>query len=177
MNCFQNEIWKDIKGYEGLYQISNYGRVKSLYSWNGHRHVKDNKILKCSHSRPSSKKSYQRSIVKLYKNGKKKNYKVHRLVAEHFIPNPNNYKAVNHLDCNPMNNKVTNLEWCTQKHNFEHSRKMQNIVYKIDVIERETLVDILNKGLTYDEIAEMLGVAKGTVFNYIKRFKIKRIYV
>lgn len=94
------EIWKDIKGYEGLYQISNCGNVKSL---------KTNKNLYLSDS-----KGYQR--VGLYK-GKRIMYAVHRLVAETFIPNPNNYPCVNHKDYNKKNNNVTNLEWCNHKYN------------------------------------------------------------
>ena len=101
------EIWKDIEGYEGLYQISNKGRVKSL----GNNKNRKEKILSC---KPNNK-GYLR--VNLYKNGKKKHFSVHRLVAIAFIPNPNNLLEVNHKDENKENNHVKNLEWCTSEYN------------------------------------------------------------
>ena len=95
------EIWKDIKGYEGLYKVSNLGNVKSL---------KINANIK-----PSKGRKY--IGVNLYKNGVTKTKSIHRLVAEHFIDNPNNKPCVNHIDCNRTNNKASNLEWCTYKEN------------------------------------------------------------
>ena len=169
------EIWKPIEGYEGLYEVSNYGRIKSIIGFNGHEYVKRNKILK--NSRQNAKSSYYRSVVNLCKNKKAKTYKVHRLVARAFIPNPNNYPEVNHIDGNPLNNRVENLEWCTTKHNIHHAIDNGLQVYSINTINRETMVELLNNGYTYDEISNFLGIAKGTVFNYIKRFNIKKVYV
>lgn len=171
------ELWKDIVGYEGFYQISNFGRVKSLKGWNGREYIEREKILKCSNQKSDNKSSYERYKVTLKKYKERKDFKVHRLVAEAFIPNPNNYKIVNHKDCNPLNNKVDNLEWCDSKHNFDYAVEMDNISYQIDKIDRESLLEMLNNGFSYDEIASMIGVAKGTVFNYIKRFKIKKVYI
>ena len=105
------EEWRDIKGYEGLYQISNLGRVHSYYKRD---------ILE-----PKEDKGYLR--VGLYKNGKRKPYSIHRLVAEAFIPNPNNYPQVNHKDEDKSNNRVSNLEWCTAKYNINygtHNKRM-----------------------------------------------------
>lgn len=99
------EIWKDIEGYEGLYQISNKGRVKSFYNHNGKIFVKPNIDVW----------GYER--VDLSKNKNEKHYKVHRLVAKAFIPNPNNYPCINHKDENKTNNCVDNLEWCSHKYN------------------------------------------------------------
>ena len=169
------EIWKDVKGYEGLYQVSNLGRIKSFNGYDGHKYIRREKIL--NPYKQKSGENYYRSVVKLIKNKNSKDYKVHRLVAKAFIPNPNNLPVINHIDGNPLNNRIDNLEWCTQKHNVEHAINMGLKVQTIKTIDRETLVGLLNNRYTYDEISQMLGIAKGTVFNYIKKFKIEKNYV
>ena len=102
------EIWKDCKGYEGLYQISNLGRVWSIGS---------QKYLKGS----IDKDGYM-CVYLTAKNGKTKMEKIHRLVALVFLDNPNNYTQVNHKDKNKQNNCVDNLEWCTAKYNNTYSK-------------------------------------------------------
>ena len=116
----EKEIWKDIRGYENLYMISSYGRVKSL----GNDKKKKEKILK---QQKISRKKYFKVI--LYKTGIPKTKKIHRVVAEAFIPNPNNYPCVNHRDENPANNFVDNLEWCSYEYNNNygnHNEKISN---------------------------------------------------
>ena len=171
----KTEEWRDIKGYEGIYQVSNLGRVKSLKGWNGKKYISREKILKVSKQEIS--KTYCRYKVDLIKDGERKNLKVHRLVAEAFIPNPNNYKEVNHKDSNPLNNCVCNLEWCDHKYNIKHSIDEGNQVRRINTIDRDCMLTLLNSGKNYDDISKILGVSKGTVFNYIRKFKIKKIYV
>ena len=106
------EIWKDIDGFQNFYQISNFGRIKSF------KKESKGKILK-----NTNKNGDYFSVV--LKNKNKTLYaKIHRLVAEAFIPNPNNLPCVNHIDGNKQNNKVENLEWVTYKENFEHSKNM-----------------------------------------------------
>lgn len=105
------EIWKDIKGYEGLYQISNLGNVKSLNYRN--TRVKKNLTPKIN------KDGYL--WVELRKNTIPKPLLVHRLVGMEFIPNPNNYPEINHKDENKANNNVENLEWCTRTYNVLYS--------------------------------------------------------
>ena len=105
------EIWKDIQNYEGSYQVSNYGRVKSLSRVDSRGNKRNEKILK---GRKNRQGYYD---VALCKNGKRKYCRINRLVAEAFIPNPNNYPITNHKDENPSNNHVDNLEWCTYKYN------------------------------------------------------------
>lgn len=109
-----NEIWKDIPGYEGLYQVSNLGRVKSF--WLGKE-----QIMK------SCKNSSGYLFVKLYKDGKKKHYKIHRLVASVFLPNPNNLLQVIHKDEDKTNNKVDNLEWCDCSYNVNYGTRNNKV--------------------------------------------------
>lgn len=106
------EIWKDIKGYEGLYQISNYGRVKSFYN-------NKEKILKSG----ENSKGYLRAELK--KDKKTTRFFIHRLVAEHFLNKEEGKNIVNHLDCNPKNNRLDNLEWTTPKGNSEYMKKLK----------------------------------------------------
>ena len=117
--CIMQEIWKDIKNYEGLYQVSNFGKVKSLPRKGTQTNTE--KILKVSYTY----NGYER--VSLHKNNKDKRYLVHRLVAETFIPNPNNYPQVNHKDENKINNNVSNLEWCTPSYNINYGKRNNNL--------------------------------------------------
>lgn len=116
------EIWRDIPGYEGYYQVSNFGRVKSLsrkvYNRGGF-HISKDRILK----QQLRKDRYYN--VHLLKEGVKKIFFVHRLVALAFIPNPNNYPDINHKDENPANNCVNNLEWCTEKYNMNYGTAIE----------------------------------------------------
>ena len=107
------EIWKDIDGYEGLYQISNEGRVKSLK----YNHTNEEKFLKAKRNRNGY------LLVGLCKDGKPKKKLVHRLVAEAFIENPNGLPQVNHKDENKMNNCVENLEWCDASYNTNYGTR------------------------------------------------------
>lgn len=115
------EIWKDIKGYEGLYQVSNLGNVKSL----------DRIIISKDKKRNIRGRILHLSICPdgyffchLCKNGKDKNCKVHRLVAETFIKNPDNYPCINHIDGNKLNNKIENLEWSSYSHNVKEAFRL-----------------------------------------------------
>lgn len=118
------EIWKDIPNYEGLYQISNLGRVKSI----------KNNIIK----KPSIlKKGYLNMCLR--KNGKAKYILIHRLVALAYIPNPNNFPCVNHKDCNPQNNRVDNLEWITYKenNNYKNHNLKKNITCLLYYLKKD----------------------------------------
>lgn len=114
------EIWKDIKGYEGLYQVSNLGNVKSLERYvtapqNGGKRLLKEKSLKQS----ISKTGYY--VVALSKNHVAMTKKVHRLIAEAFIPNLLDKPHINHIDGNKLNNDIINLEWATHKENTQHA--------------------------------------------------------
>ena len=128
------EIWKDIKGYEGLYQVSNLGRVKSLsryiFASNGIRKSKE-RILKQAKARSGGKGKREHKsvyyVVGLSKNSKSKTFRTHRLVAETFLQKIEGKSQVNHKDLNKLNNKLSNLEWCSHKENIDHSRKNRKI--------------------------------------------------
>lgn len=115
------EVWKDIPNYEGLYQVSNLGRVRGL-----------DRMTQCKNIPPFFIKGVELVLSKcaggyfychLSKNNKKKSYSVHRLVATTFIPNPNHYRDVNHKNGDKSDNRVSNLEWLTHKENIWHAIK------------------------------------------------------
>ena len=126
------EIWKDIEGFEGLYQVSNLGKVKSL----NYNHTKKEKILKHG----SDRVGYLR--VNLCKEGKRKTYQVHRLVAQAFIPNLENKPQVNHKDEDKTNNKVENLEWMTRRENINYGTRNERCskpIYGINIRTNEKI--------------------------------------
>ena len=114
------EIWKDVKGYEGYYKISSFANVKSM----NYRKTGKEKLLKQS----KFTNGYLRVV--LSKNGKVKNCLVHRIFAEAFIPNPNNYPMVNHKDEIKDNISMDNLEWCTRKYNVNYGTSLKRSIKK-----------------------------------------------
>ena len=134
------EIWKDITNYEGIYQISSCGRVRSLY-------YKKFKILKLRQDK------YGYYQIDLHKNNNVRTFKVHRLVAEAFIHNPNNYPQVNHKDENKTNNKIDNLEWCTNYYNRNYGTR--------------------NKRASEKCKKEVICITTGEIFNSIKEASVK----
>lgn len=118
------EEWKDIKGYEEKYQISNLGRVKSL----NYNNTKKSKLL-----HQSLINNYY--SVCLWKQGKGKQHRIHRLVAEAFIENPDNLSEVNHKDEDKLNNEVSNLEWCDSKYNCNYGTRNKKLSRPVQCIE------------------------------------------
>lgn len=116
------EVWKDIFGYEGVYQVSNWGRIKALFKIDALGRIKSEKILK---PKGTGVNTAYRGIG-LYKNGECKQYLVHRLVASAFLPQIEGKDIVNHKDSNPSNNFISNLEWCNQSENVLQAVKNGN---------------------------------------------------
>ena len=112
------EVWKDIPGYEGLYQVSDYGRVISLsYNKTGRKSLRTLRLDKAGYI-----------VVTLHKSGVSRTMKVHRLVAIAFIPNPLHLPQVNHRDENKANNHVDNLEWCTSSYNNSYGNRPRKVL-------------------------------------------------
>ena len=159
----KNEIWKDIDGYEGIYQISDYGRVKSLSRKievyrDGETHVRYYKERLMS---LSTRVRYPN--VNLSIDGRIENFLIHRLVAQAFIPNPENKSYVNHIDGDPHNNHVSNLEWVTQSENINHAIKIGNKEAKVEIrpptTTKQKIIDVLTvfPDMKTGKVAELVG--------------------
>lgn len=150
----EKEIWIDIINYEGIYQVSNLGKIKSLKRTcssrnNSIRKVSD-KLLKIFPNKTRANYWY----VSLASN-KPKQYRVHKLVALHFIPNPDNLPQINHIDGNKANNMVYNLEWCTAQQNTDHA-------FKLGLMPDRRNNNASNKKLTKEIVAIIqIELAKG----------------
>lgn len=182
---YWDEEWKDIKGWEGIYQVSNTGKVKSL-----------DRVIKNQYNINTKKFDLQRTVygkilkptvnpngyyqVTLSRPGhKRKQVSIHRLVAEAFIPNPDNLPMINHKDENKLNNRVDNLEWCTQAENIKHScllhpgRISKN---NTNNIKRSYPVLCVETGIIYPssaEAARQTGLSQGNIANVCRGAKVK----
>lgn len=140
------EIWKNINGYNRKYKISNTGKVVSLKE-NKKRELKlhDN--------------GYGYLCVILCLNGKNKNHKVHRLVAETFLPNPNNFPCINHKDENKHNNNANNLEWCTYSYNNCYGKRIEKVVEKTskELKQYDLKGNFIKKWKNASEVQRKLG--------------------
>lgn len=163
------EIWKDIEGYDGVYQVSNLGRVKSN-NRRVYNYIKPGRILK-----PHSKPNGYLHVALCAGNRHEKHAYIHRLVAKTFIPNPNNLPQINHKDFNKKNNVPSNLEWVTARENQLHYRKSlrradKNIKPKSaskfvnQVLGlRKNVISLYEKGFTYSEIGKEVNIGKDFV--------------
>ena len=122
-NLLTDEIWKDIKGYEGLYQASTLGEIRRIESVVVDKNKKRIRTFKNKKIKQILRKDGY-YFVNLSKNGKVKTAKVHRLIAETFLKNDVNCNIINHKDGNKINNNVTNLEWCTCSHNTKEAYRL-----------------------------------------------------
>lgn len=167
-----NEIWRDIPGYEGIYQVSSTGIVRSLPRYetdrNGKQYQRKGIILQPTLTTTGYYK------VKLVKNGKRKDMKIHRLVAMAFLVNTYNKPHINHKDGNPLNNVVDNLEWCTQSENAQHAHDTglfateQNIVDHNEVIKEYLLTK------SASGVCEKFDISKTVLYGILNKHKIRR---
>jgi hypothetical protein len=137
------EVWKNIIGYDGVYQINKNGDVKSLKRNTPGLFTSIDKIIKKS----INLKGYY--TYKLSKKGKVKNFLLHRLVAIHFIENPDNEKCVNHKDGNPLNNDISNLEWCSYSYNSLHGYRSNGRKNQNRKLSENQVLEIKSKLLNY----------------------------
>ncbi|MDA9072651.1 NUMOD4 domain-containing protein [bacterium] len=166
------EVWKDIKDFEGYYQISNLGRVKSVS-----RIVEGVRLgkpwFKTVQERTLKQKvnKYGYFVVGLSIGNKTKTFTVHRLVAQSFCEKPENYEVVNHIDGNKENNKYDNLEWCTPKMNSDHAHSIGLVgIRPKEISEKDIdiIVGYYEKGYTAPEIAKLYKYHSGTISKIIK---------
>lgn len=138
-----NEIWKPIKGYEDFYEISSFGRVKSLDRLTSNSFgtfVRKGKLLKTSIDRNGYK-----YVLLTDGNKKRKNLKIHRLVALNFIDNPLSKPFVNHIDGDKLNNDIRNLEWCTPLENTTHAIENGLFIPKVHCVKKGKTIGMFDK--------------------------------
>ena len=159
-----NEKWKDVRDYEGLYQVSTYGRVKSLAN-------DKEKILK------PVKNTRGYVQVNLYKDEKMKHMLIHRLVAIAFIPNTKNYEQINHKDENKINNHVDNLEWCDAKYNCNYGTGIRRRAATLSkaVLQYDLDENLIKRWTSAHEIQRELGYYHGNICSCCNG-KLKQAY-
>lgn len=165
------EIWKNVKGYENLYMISNYGNIKSLdrtvFNKGSGRYTNIKGML--LKTRQNTKNGYLE--VGIHKENKRKLCYIHRLVALHFIDNPNSLQLVNHKDGNKLNNNYINLEWCDLSENSAHA-------YRIGLNEPQRVGAIKRSVYVYDE-SKLIGlfesISSASKYTNVSETTIRRV--
>lgn len=158
------EEWRNIEGYEGKYEVSNRGNMKSL----NYNHTGKEKIMKPQKNRDGY------LIIGLWKDGKAKWYLVHRLVASVFCENPHGYTEVNHLDEDKTNNCADNLEWCSRSYNNTYNGKAKKAGKKIaeklskPVIAIDRITGLIVEFPSAKEAERMIGIDHGNICNCLK---------
>lgn len=171
------EIWKQIQGFEGLYEVSSYGRIRTLRS---SPKLKVNHCLTPAECAVRNGKGYK--TVTLYRDKRGKQLMVHRLVAEAFIPNPENKPQVNHKDTDKHNNIKDNLEWCTNAENKEHAimnglsgKGDMNSMSKLTRFDVNAIRELYSSGVKPSFLSEKYGICKQHVHAIVTRKAWKHI--
>lgn len=155
------EVWKDIENYEGIYQVSNYGRVRSLSRTiicGGYPRKLKGRILN------DNIDAHGYTYYFLYKDGISKRFKGHRLVAKAFIENPHNYNFINHKDENKRNNKATNLEWCNPTYNLNYGTRSQKYMKPIVMINPKN-GEVIRKFNSLKQAESELNISHSKISN------------
>lgn len=158
----QSEIWKDITGYEGLYQVSNLGRVRSLTRKVSVIGKKNSRVFIGKIKKDVREKKNGYLVVSLFRNGKSKRFFIHRVVANAFLSNPNDLPQVNHKDEDKTNNKVSNLEWCDAKYNTNYG----SCIEKRIAPQRKRISQYTINGTYVQSFASMADVERMFGFNH-----------
>jgi hypothetical protein len=165
------EIWKPVKGYEGKYEVSNLGRIKSLYGWNGHKLVKREYITYGYLQKMKSNYNRKRACLVDF-HGKRKEVFVHRVVAEAFVDHPKGCDVVNHKDFNPLNNAADNLEWTTNLENHKYSTKAgRRGFYSME--ERYHMAEDYTSDMKWDQLLEKYGGSKLAIRRAVKQCGVR----
>ncbi|WP_428743174.1 NUMOD4 domain-containing protein [Tenacibaculum sp.] len=154
-------MFKPVPGFEGLYEVSKCGRIRSTY-----KEVACSSSLTGIRRLPTKEKTLTNDgkgylITRLSKGKKSRNYFVHQIVALAYIDNPNNLKVINHKDGNPLNNNVNNLEWCTQKYNIQHAYD-NDLRKTTPVIQLDLEGSLLKEHKSIKAAAEHIGKPKAS---------------
>lgn len=181
-NKNMEEIWRNVKGYEELYQVSNYGQIRSVDRFVGYRYKGKQRIYKGRLLKQVERNGYL--SVSLSKGNIIKQKSIHRLVAETFLPNPSNLPLVNHIDENKKNNMVSNLEWCSCAYNTNYGsgRKKQAESQQKIVLQYDKDGNLLNQypsatiaalknGYNLKTISQCCRGRTKSAYNYIWRYR------
>lgn len=164
------EIWKDIPGYEGFYQVSNMGNIKSLDRYIKHQKG-GNRLIRGRFMKQQAQKNGYLSVM-LQRDSKEKRISVHRLVALAFIKNQSGKPEVNHIDGNKLNNFANNLEWCTRVENYKHGRSLNliksikgenNPAAKLNKSQVFDIVNLSKSGYSRKDMAEKYNVSISSI--------------
>lgn len=170
--------WKDIEGYEGEYQINHLGEIRTLKN--------SSKLKKFDILKPQLSKRNGYMYQMLYKNGKPKLVRIHRIVAKAYVPNLKKFTQVNHIDGNKQNNNASNLEWCDQHHNMKHaydtglqkpSEKQKDAIRNINKLKRKKVMQLKDgKAINvFSSISEASMITNTTVSSISRCCNLKRI--
>jgi hypothetical protein len=176
-----NKIFNDITGYEGIYQVSCEGTVRSMdriITAPLNDIIRTHSVIGKEMKQSLSKDGYPR--VGLTKHNKHVKIKVHRLVASAFVPNPHNYTEVNHIDGDKKNNNFTNLEWCDRSHNIKHAfdtelRTHRGVKHPGSTLTEQDVIHIRTCGLSNGELSMMYSVSTSHIWAIRKRLAWKHI--